>query len=293
MQTSISGLEQRRRIASTILIGLWALIMVYPFLVMVGTSFKSLAEIRSADFTLLPQDPQPSNYAVAMTRGTWGRYFINSVYITILSVGISLVINSLAGYSFSRLRFPGRDLLFTISLIGIMVPPQVTMLPVYIILRNVPFAGGNNILGQGGLGWVNSHMGLLAPYIAGSFGVFLFRQFFLNFPRSLDDAAKIDGLSRVGAFLRIYVPLSHPVFASLLILKATHTWNDYTWPLIILTDDRLFTVQLALSKFRDEFSVDWHLLMAATTLLVLPLLLVFLLAQKYFIQGVTTSGIKG
>lgn len=282
-----------KRTVVTVLMGIFAFLMLYPFLVMIGTSFKPLLETRTAEFHLLPKNPRPENYAEAMTRGTWGRYFFNSFYITALSVIISLIINSLAGYSFSRLRFKGRDLLFMITLIGIMVPPQVTMLPVYIILKYIPLAGGNNIIGQGGLGWINTHMGLLAPYIAGSFGVFLFRQFFLNFPRALDDASRIDGLNRFQAFYKIYVPLSQPVFASLLILKATHTWNDYTWPLIVLMKDELYTVQLALSKFRDEFNVDWHLLMAATTLIVLPLLVVFFSAQKHFIRGITTSGIKG
>lgn len=291
--TSVKTKKSRKKIIVIIIMGVFAFVMLYPFLVMVGTSFKPLKETRTAEFHLLPDEWQPENYVEAMTRGSWGRYFFNSFYITALSVIISLIINSLAGYSFARLNFKGRNVLFMITLIGIMVPPQVTMLPVYIILKYVPLAGGNNILGQGGLGWINTHMGLLAPYIAGSFGVFLFRQFFLNFPRSLDDASKIDGLNRFQAFIRIYIPLSKPVFASLLILKATHTWNDYTWPLIILLKDHLYTVQLALTKFRDEFNVDWHLLMAATTLIVLPLLVVFLSAQKHFIRGITTSGIKG
>ena len=290
---SVNKEKIRNKIVISIIMGVLAFFMLYPILVMIGTSFKPLMETRTAEFHMLPENPRPENYAEAMTRGTWGRYFFNSFYITVISVVISLVINSLAGYSFSRLHFKGRDLLFMITLIGIMIPPQVTMLPVYIILKYIPLAGGNNILGQGGLGWINTHMGLILPYVAGSFGVFLFRQFFLNFPRALDDASRIDGLNRFQTFYKIYLPLSKPVFMSLLILKATQTWNDYTWPLIILLKDELYTVQLALSKFRDEFNVDWHLLMAATTLIVLPLLIVFLSAQKHFIRGIATTGIKG
>ena len=281
------------KIVISILVGLFCILMMYPFLIMISTSLKSTGEIRSGEFTMIPKRIVLSNYAMAMTRGNWPRYFFNSFYITVLAVIISLIINSLAGYAFSRLQFRGRDLLFMITLIGIMVPPQVIMLPVYIILKYVPLAGGNDLFGHGGLGWINSHMGLLAPYIAGSFGVFLFRQFFLNFPRALDDAAKIDGLNRLQAFYKIYVPLSGPVFASLIALKATHTWNEYTWPLIILMSDELYTVQLALSKFRDEISVEWNLLMAATALIILPLLVTFLSAQRYFIRGIVTTGIKG
>jgi len=282
-----------QKIIVSVLIGIICIIMIYPFLVMVSTSLKSMKEIRAIEFSLIPKQVMFSNYAQAMLRGNWARYFFNSFYITALSVIISVIINSLAGYSFARLRFRGRNTLFMIALVGIMVPPQITMLPVFVVLKYVPFAGGNNIFGQGGIGWIDSHMGLLAPYIAGAFGVFLFRQFFLNFPSALDDAAKIDGLNRFQAFIKIYVPLSGPVFASLIVLKATATWNDYTWPLIVLTNDKLYTVQLALSKFRDEFTVDWHLLMAGTTLIVLPLVITFFCLQKYFTQGIVTSGIKG
>ncbi len=281
------------RIVASVLAGLFCLMTLYPFIVMVTTSLKSYTDIYAAKVKLLPSKLMFSNYVEAMSRGTWPRYFFNSFYITALSVVISLVINSLAGFSFARLRFKGRDLLFIITLVGIMVPPQVTMLPVFIVLRYMPWAGGNNIFGQGGHGWIDSHMGLLAPYVAGSFGVFLFRQFFLNFPRALDDAARIDGLGWFRTFWKIYVPLSGPVFASLVALKAAATWNDYTWPLILITSDRLYTVQLALSKYRDEFNVDWPLMMAATTLIILPLLVTFLLVQKYFIQGIVTTGIKG
>jgi multiple sugar transport system permease protein len=281
------------KIIASVIIGIICITIFYPFVVMVGTSLKSYNDIYAPRFILFPKKLMFSNYLEAMSRGTWGRYFFNSFYITALSVVISLVINSLAGYSFARLKFRGRDVLFIITLIGIMIPPQVTMLPVFIILKRIPFAGGNNILGQGGLGWIDSPMGLLAPYIAGSFGVFLFRQFFMNFPRALDDAAKIDGIGRFRAFLSIYLPLSGPVFATLIALKSTATWNDYTWPLIIITSDRFYTVQLALSKFRDEFNVDWQLTMSATTLICIPLIAVFLSFQKFFIRGIVTTGIKG
>mgnify|MGYP002397168634 CR=1 FL=1 len=167
------------------------------------------------------------------------------------------------------------------------------MIPVFIILKKIPLAGGNNIFGVGGIGWIDSYMGLLAPHIAASFGVFMFRQFYLNFPKSLDDAAKIDGLNGFKTYLKIYVPLSGPIFASLAALKATFVWNEYTWALIITNSDRMRTVQLALSLFRDENEVQWHLLMAATTLITLPLLVLFLKLKKYFVEGIVTTGIKG
>lgn len=260
---------------------------------MLSTSLKSMTEVYATEFSLIPKSFLFENYIEAMQRGNWPRYFFNSFYLTVLSVVISLIINSSAGFAFGRLYFKGRDFIFILTLIGIMVPPQVTMLPVYVILKYIPFAGGNDFLGRGGLGLVDSHFGLLLPYIAGSFGVFLFRQFFMNFPSALDDAAKMDGLNRVQTYYKIYIPLSGPVFASLIALKATHTWCDYTWPLILISTDKLFTVQLALTKFRTYYETDWPLLMAATTLTILPLVITFLSVQKHFIRGIVTTGIKG
>ncbi len=270
-----------------------SLVMLVPFGLMVLTSFKTMGEIQSPRFIFIPEQWSLTNYIEAMKRGDWLQYFKNSLFVTFVTVAVSLMLNSVAGYSFARLRFKGRDLLFLISLIGLMIPPQVTMVPVFLILKHIPFAGGNDWTGQGGIGWINSYMGLIAPYVAGSFGVFLFRQFYLNFPKDLDDAAKMDGLNAVKTFLYVYVPLSKPIFATLVALKATSSWNEYTWPLIVTNSDAMKTVQLALTLFRDENQVQWNLLMSATTLICLPLIIVFLFAQKYFIEGIVTSGIKG
>ncbi len=276
-----------------VLLVIVALFMLFPFILMISTSLKTPAEIQNAEFSLIPQVFQFSNYAKAMGRGDWAQYFFNSIYVTFWTVILSLLSNSMAGFAFSRLKFRFRDTLFIISLIGLMIPPQVNMLPVYVILKYIPFAGGNDWTGQGGLGWLDSYMGLIAPYVAGSFGVFLFRQFYLTFPKALDDAATVDGMSTFQRFFLIYIPLSKPVIASLVALKASHTWNEYTWPLVIVMNDNMNTVQLALAKFKDEYLIEWELLMAATALTVIPLVIVFLLAQKYFIQGIVTTGIKG
>lgn len=277
----------------TIVMAIFSLIMLFPFLLMLLTALKTMKEVLAPEFILFPSELVWKNFAEAMTRGNWPWYFFNSIYVTVITVVVSLVFNSLAGYAFSRLRFRGRNVLFLITLIGLMIPPQVNMLPVFVILKNIPLVGGNNILGQGGTGWLDSYMGLIAPYVAGSFGVFLFRQFFLNFPKALDDAALIDGLGRVRTFFRIYVPLSTPVIATLIALKSTHTWNEFTWPLIIINSDEMKTVQLALTAFKAETTVEWNLLMAATTLTILPLVITFFSVQRYFIQGIVTTGIKG
>ncbi|HUX51426.1 MAG TPA: carbohydrate ABC transporter permease [Spirochaetia bacterium] len=276
-----------------VLFSLISIAMIFPFLVMLLTSLKQMKEILSPQFVVVPHKLMWSNYLDAMLRGNWALYFFNTTFVTFITVLVSLVLNSMAGYAFARLQFKGRNALFIISLIGLMIPPQVTMVPVFLILKHIPLAGGNDILGNGGLGWINSYMGLIAPYVAGSFGVFLFRQFYLNFPKSLDDASRIDGIGRFRTYYHIYIPSSMPVIATLICLKSTDTWNQYTWPLIITVNDNIKTVQLALTNFRDQFQTQWNYLMAATTLIVLPLIIIFLFVQKYFVRGIVTSGMKG
>ncbi|MCX7788178.1 MAG: carbohydrate ABC transporter permease [Spirochaetes bacterium] len=268
-------------------------LMLAPFFLMLTTSLKSSAELKSIGFSIFPKEISFANYLVAMQRGKWVRYFYNSFVITTVTVLVSLVINSMAGYAFARLRFRGRQILFISSLIGMMIPPQTTMIPVFIMLRHFPLVGGNDLFGSGGIGLINSYTGLVIPFIAGSFGVFLFRQYYLNFPHSLDDAAEIDGVGKLRCFLWIYVPLSKPAFATLGALKATQTWNEYIWPLIMTTTSDMRTVQLALALFRDEHEIQWNYLMSATTIITIPLVVLFLFAQRFFVEGIVTTGIKG
>jgi multiple sugar transport system permease protein len=269
------------------------IVMIFPIVLMLITSVKTMNEIMSPRFVFIPAKLMFQNFSVAMATGDWPKYFMNSIIIVIWTVAVGLVITSLCGYSLARLNFRGRDTIFKIFLLGLMIPPQVTMLPNFFIMKYMPFAGGNNAFGIGGMGLINTHAGIIIPIVAGSFGVFLFRQFFLNFPQSLDDAAKIDGLNPVMRFIKIYIPLSIPVFATFIVLKSNSTWNEYTWPLLMTSVDEMKTVQLAFQVFQDEVNVQWNLLMAATTVITMPMILIFLVAQKYFIEGITTTGTKG
>jgi multiple sugar transport system permease protein len=268
-------------------------IIILPFILTVSTSLKSYNEIYSGVFTVIPKEMHFDNYIIALSKGDWLRYFSNSLYVSLSAIIISLVINSMAGFAFARIEFKGRDILFFLAIMGLMIPPQVTYIPVYIILKHIPFAGGNNILGMGGLGFINSLEGIIAPHVAGALGVFLFRQYFISFPKALDDAAKIDGCSWFKAYLRIYLPLSKPMLATLTILKGVYSWNEYSWPLILTTNNKLYTVQLGLTQFRSERGTEWNLLMAATVVTALPIVIGFLFAQKYFVEGIVASGIKG
>lgn len=270
-----------------------ALVMVAPFLLMISGSLMTFSEIITPPFSILPEALRFANYIDAMRTGTWGRWILNSIYVTTVATVLSLLLNSMAGFGFARLRFFGRNVLFYLALIGLMLPPEVTLVPTFLIMARFPFAGGNNALGVGGSGFIDTYSGLILPYVAGSVGVFLSRQYYLGFPRALDDAAKIDGCGRVATFLRIYLPLSGPLLASLGILKATFSWNQYAWPLVITTSKEMRTVQLALAVFQSENLVQWNLLLAATAVIVLPLVVAFLFGQKFFVSGVATSGIKG
>lgn len=287
------GSDRVFRIASRLFVLLLCVVMGFPLLMTVSVSLQSMNEIYSPELTLIPETLRFENYRTAMTNGNWTRYFFNSALVTVITVVISLIINSTSGFVFARIPFRGREPLFMLILIGMMIPAQVTLIPVFKLIRSVPFAGGNDWLGRGGTGLMNTYAGQIIPYIAGSFGVFLCRQFYVGFPSELDDAARIDGCGRMGQFIRIYLPLSGPVLASLSVLKFTGTWNEYTWPLVMTSGDSMKTVQLALSMFRDEGEIFWNQLMAATLISGVPIYILFFFAQKHFVSGLLAGSVKG
>ena len=267
-------------------------IMIFPIVMMISTSFKTTGEINSPVFHFLPESFHFDNYREALSTGNWGIYFRNSFIITIVSIVFSLLFNSIAGYAFARLHFRGSKALFTLLLVGLMMPPQVTMLPTFLIMAKFPFAGGNNFMGFGGSGLMNTMPGIIIPLVSGSFGIFLCKQFYENFPRSLDEAAMIDGASKWRTYFSIYIPNSKVILATLALLKGSAVWNDYLWPLVMTNSEGMRTVQLALTTFRDETTVRWGPMMAAATLISVPMIILFLCAQKYFVQGVVSTGLK-
>ncbi len=267
-------------------------IMIFPIVMMISTSFKTTGEINSPVFHFLPESFNFDNYREALSTGNWGIYFRNSFIITIVSIVFSLLFNSIAGYAFARLHFRGSKALFTLLLVGLMMPPQVTMLPTFLIMAKFPFAGGNNFMGFGGSGLMNTMPGIIIPLVSGSFGIFLCKQFYENFPRSLDEAAMIDGASKWRTYFSIYIPNSKVILATLALLKGSAVWNDYLWPLVMTNSEGMRTVQLALTMFRDETTVRWGPMMAAATLISVPMIILFLCAQKYFVQGVVSTGLK-
>lgn len=295
LHSKIQSMKAKNRVTNTVifvLLFLLAMVILVPIIFVVLTAFKTDTEISLMNFKWLPSSFNLENFNMAFQMGDWGRYFFNSLFVTVVTVVGSLLFNSLAGFAFARLKFRGKNVLFVFLLIGMMVPPQSIIIPQFVMMRSVPFAGGNNWMGQGGTGLLDTYASLIIPFLAGSFGIFLCRQFYSGFPTALDDAAKIDGCGAFKTYFRIYLPLSKQILATLVILKSVATWNDFFYPLIMTQSEKMKTVQLALQMFRGSTTTHYNWLMAATLLTALPMIIVFLCAQKHFVQGVVSSGMK-
>jgi multiple sugar transport system permease protein len=276
-----------------LLLAVGAVTMLLPFLWMISTSLKPEPEIFRFPPVWLPRLWKWANYTQAMQAAAFGRYFINTVIYAVVVTASNLLLCSMAAYAFARLRFRGRNLLFILTLGTMMVPGQVTMVPVFILLKRWPFVGGNDWLGLGGHGLLNTYVGLVLPGAVGAFGIFLLRQFFMTLPRELEDAARIDGCSEAGIYWRIILPLSTPALATLGIFTFTAAWNEFLWPLLITSKDSMRTLQLGLQVFQTQYTTRWDLLMAGTVVVTLPVLFLFLAGQRYFTRGIALSGIKG
>lgn len=269
-----------RRLLLHAIIWLGAVMMVLPFLWMLSTSLKSQGEAMVYPPQWIPNPIHWSNYVDVVQSFPFATYAFNSLKIAIIGTIGQLVSTSLAAYAFARMNFPGRNLIFVVLLSTLMVPGQVTMIPTFILFN--------------ALGWVNTHYPLMAPaWFGGAFGAFLIRQFFLTVPREYDDAAAIDGAGHVAIFLRIYLPLAKPVLATLALFTFMNHWNEFLLPVIYLTDPKKLTLTVGLSTFRQQYSTLYHYLMAGTLLSIIPIFVLFVLLQQYFVRGIVMSGLKG
>ncbi|HEY7257661.1 MAG TPA: carbohydrate ABC transporter permease [Gaiellales bacterium] len=256
-----------------------AAVMLLPLAWMLVTSIETLSESRQFPPTLIPSGIHWENYPNALNAAPFGRFFANSLIVTLASVAGNLLFCTLAGYAFARLRFFGRDVIFIVLLATLMVPFQVTMIPTFLIVQH--------------LGLVNTLGALIAPNLVTPFGIFLLRQFFRTLPVELEEAARIDGCSRLGVLFRVVAPLSMPALATLGIVTFLWTWNDFLWPLIAISSTDQSTVQLGLASFQGAHQTRWTLLMAANVVALAPMLLVFIVAQRWFVQSLAATGVKG
>jgi multiple sugar transport system permease protein len=254
-----------------------AVVTTAPLLWMITMSLKPARLTYSPPY-LIPTVFEWSNYAAAWQAAPFARYYLNTA---IMAVGITvcqLLFSSLAAYAFARLKFPGRDLLFLVVLGTMMVPIQVLIIPSYLIVKD--------------FGWQNTFWALIVPRAVSAFGIFLLRQHYLSIPRELDEAAMIDGASRLGVWWRIILPLSRPALATLAVFAFLFAWNDFLWPLVVTDDPDMRTIQLGLVMFQGRYGTNWTLLMAGTVTATLPTIIAFLLGQKQFIESIALSGVK-
>jgi multiple sugar transport system permease protein len=252
-----------------------------PFFWMLSTSLKMDGQEIAMPPVWIPDPVVWSNYVRAMTGTPMLWYLRNTVIISVISTVLGGLAASLTGYAFARLRFPGRNLLFSLCISTLMLPGIVTLIPEFLLFRQI--------------NWINTFLPLIVPWSLGghALGIFLFRQYALTIPYDFDEAARVDGAGAFRIWWSIIVPLSGPVLATIAILAFIHHWNDFLRPLVFLQDKDLRTLAIGLRLFRGEFMVQWNLLMAASALMLVPILALFFAAQRYFVQGIVMSGIKG
>jgi multiple sugar transport system permease protein len=278
----MSGSRARReRFSSVALHGalvVFGALSLVPLLWMLSASFMATGEASTFPPALLPHHPTLAHYEDLFGRLALGRYALNSAFVAVVTTAGALMINASAGYAFAKLRFRGRDRTFRVLAAGLAIPVQVAMLPLFLLIKS--------------LGLVNNYGGVIIPGLSSIFGIFLVRQYALAIPDDLLDAARIDGASEFRVFRSIVLPTIRPVLATLALWTFLATWNDFMWPLIVLSDDRKYTLPLALAGLVGEHAQDVELMMAGAVITVLPVLILFLMLQRYFVEGVTEGSVK-
>jgi multiple sugar transport system permease protein len=271
-----------------------AVLFIAPFVYLVSASFEPISEIFSYPPQWLPVHPTVANYTGFFTSDhPIGRWIFNSAFTTISITTLQLFLNSLIAYTFAKRKFPGRDFLFFLGLATMMIPFQVTMIPNYLILKSIPLFGGNNLAGVGGHGWLDSYWGIIVPNIGNPFMIFLLRQYMIQIPDELIDAARVDGAGHFRIYWKVILPMARPALAAAAIFTFQFWWQAFFWPLIIINSGQLYTLPLGLALFQQQFRSVWNLIMAGSVLGAAPLILVFFIFQKQFVQGISLSGSKG
>lgn len=272
-----------RKFWSYVLLSLGAVSMVAPFLWMLSTSLKSPGQVFSFSKhwweEWLPMSFVWQNYIKSWQVVPFARFYLNSIFVTAAVTLGQVATSAMAAYAFARLKFPGREKIFFGYLATMMVPGAVTMIPVFILLRK--------------MGWIDSYKALILPGIFSAYGTFMLRQFFLTLPKELEDAAKIDGCSYLGIFWKIILPLSKPALATLTTFTFMGSWMTLMWPLIVINTQSKYTLPVGLAYFQSLHNTDWTLLMAASIMMIFPILVVFMFNQRFFVEGIKLTGIKG
>jgi len=256
----------------------FALLTIAPFVWMISASFMSDGQANVYPPKFITTEPVLTQYQNLFNRLSISNNFINSLFLSIMVTIVSLVFNSMAGYAFAKMRFKGKDKLFNFLLSSMIIPSQVTMLPLFLLLKY--------------MGLINTYFAIIIPGMANIFGIFMIRQYALSIPDSLIESARIDGANDFQIYYKIILPLCLPILVTLAIFSFLGTWNDFLWPLIVLTDNNMYTLPVALANLMGEHSKDPELMMAGSVITIIPVILVFLALQKYYIKGIMMGGVK-
>jgi len=267
------------RSGTYVLLIVMSVITVFPFVWMVGTSLKTTQEIFAFPPTLWPAEPQWQNFPAVLERVPFLRFYWNSIVVTGILTISQVATAALAGYAFARIAFPFKNLLFGAYLATLIIPNQVTMLPLFLLVSR--------------FGWIDTYQGLTVPFLANAFAVFFLRQFFLTIPRELEEAARIDGAGRIRVLFQIVLPLARPALSTITLFIFLSEWDNYLWPLIATNSEAMRTLPIGLRFFVEESGSQLHLMMAGAVMAVVPILLLFFMAQKQFIEGIAMTGSKG
>ncbi len=258
---------------------LLAISMLLPFFWMFSTSLMTDLEVYQYPPRFFPSEMKWSNFPEALRLQPFGRFFLNTAIVAGASVAGQLLFCSMAAYAFARMRFAWRDRIFALYLLTMMIPAIVTIIPSFLLIN--------------AFGWMNTYWALFTPTLSSVWGIFLLRQFFMTIPRDLEDAARIDGASEFSIFWRVILPLSKPALATLAIFAFMGSWKDFLWPLLVTNRTDMRTVEVGIANFSTLYTTDWPHQMAAAVVVMIPVVIIFLAAQKYFVRGVTLTGLKG
>jgi multiple sugar transport system permease protein len=283
MKNSVNSIAKNRmtflRVVSQIFITVCAFVFLVPFLGMLATSLKPEKEVMLQPFTFFGTRLAFENYVRAWNFFPFGRFMFNSVFVGISTTILAVLTSSLAAYAFSRITFRGRDLLFTMYLGTLMIPQQVTVIPLYIIMRQ--------------FGWYDTYQALIFPPAFTAFGTFLMRQFFMTIPKEIEESGRIDGCTSFGLYSRLIMPMSTAGLATLCIFSFISSWRAFLWPLVITSTDRFKTLPLGIYMFNGQYGTDWPGLMSAAAIAIIPSFIIFLLFQRYLVEGIALTGIGG
>jgi multiple sugar transport system permease protein len=271
--------QKQGHIISYVLLTILAILFLIPFFGMVSTSLKPEKEVLLLPLRLFGTHIEWENYIRAWTFFPFGQFLYNSLYVAILTSLLVGITSSMAGYAFSRIRFKGRELFFTLYLGTLMIPQQVTVIPLFLIIKK--------------FGWYDTYTALIMPMAFTAFGTFLMRQFLMTIPYELEDAGRIDGCGPAGLFIKIILPMAKSGIATLFVFTFISSWKSFLWPLIISSSDRVKTLPFGIYMFSGQYGTDWSGLMAAASIAIIPSFLIYVFFQKYLVEGITMTGMGG